>query len=265
MVCRKEDVKKVSFAKQDVEFQTSWLQKKAEHYRLKYASAAQLDATVLEALVMLTEANMKDMYMAAGPKFGGWKRQQKKKELSSVSSRFIIVYEHDQMKAFAHFQFTFEESMNTTYEIPVLYWYARQSNGKKQKIYFFFSTSYELQVVNSCRRKGLGRYLMALLEELARHYQMDKVVLTVLKCKLALRTLKNQFTHRLFSSRQYRSSSLLQDTSVGIIKIHDTSTTYGYFRYHIDGISPSKCLSPHKSKDIAYEILSKSIKIETVD
>jgi GNAT superfamily N-acetyltransferase len=44
---------------------------------------------------------------------------------------------------------------------------------------FFFS--YELQVSKSYQGKGLGRYLMTLLEALARHYQMKKVMLTVLK------------------------------------------------------------------------------------
>lgn len=43
---------------------------------------------------------------------------------------------------------------------------------------------YEIQLTDSARRKGLGEFLMKLLEQIGNHWKMDKVMLTVFKCKL---------------------------------------------------------------------------------
>lgn len=37
-----------------------------------------------------------------------------------------------------------------------------------------------MQVEQEYRRKGLGRFIMSALEKMARHYQMEKLILTVL-------------------------------------------------------------------------------------
>jgi hypothetical protein len=128
MIDRKEeDVRKVTYAEKDHDFQVAWFHQKAQkdHYRLDYASATQLDVHALEKLVNLTEANMKQLYQTAGSSWGGWRRKYKKDELSSTSSRLVMVADEknkEDIKAFAHFQFTFESSMKETHEIPVLYW-----------------------------------------------------------------------------------------------------------------------------------------------
>lgn len=44
---------------------------------------------------------------------------------------------------------------------------------------------YEVQLTESARRKGLGEFLMKLLERIGNHWKMDKVMLTVFKCKLS--------------------------------------------------------------------------------
>lgn len=44
---------------------------------------------------------------------------------------------------------------------------------------------YEIQLTESARRKGLGEFLMKLLEQIGSHWKMDKVMLTVFKCKLS--------------------------------------------------------------------------------
>lgn len=41
--------------------------------------------------------------------------------------------------------------------------------------------SYEMQVDKSVQRQGLGRFIMSALDECAKHWGMEKVVLTVLK------------------------------------------------------------------------------------
>lgn len=45
----------------------------------------------------------------------------------------------------------------------------------------FTISSYELQLEEACRRKGLGRFMMQVLELMAFSNQMQKVVLTVFK------------------------------------------------------------------------------------
>lgn len=45
----------------------------------------------------------------------------------------------------------------------------------------FFNFSYELQLETKARRKGIGKFFMNTLEELAKKSLMKKVVLTTLK------------------------------------------------------------------------------------
>lgn len=40
--------------------------------------------------------------------------------------------------------------------------------------------SYEMQVEQEYQRKGLGRFIMHALEKIARHHEMEKLILTVL-------------------------------------------------------------------------------------
>lgn len=44
----------------------------------------------------------------------------------------------------------------------------------------YFSFSYELQIVDGYKNKGLGEHLMKTLESLAKVWEMDRVVLTLL-------------------------------------------------------------------------------------
>jgi len=46
-------------------------------------------------------------------------------------------------------------------------------------MFFFVSISYELQLEPECRRKGLGRFLLQVLELMAFKANLSKVVLTV--------------------------------------------------------------------------------------
>lgn len=40
--------------------------------------------------------------------------------------------------------------------------------------------SYELQIEKDYQRKGLGRFFISALERMAKHYNMEKLILTVL-------------------------------------------------------------------------------------
>lgn len=44
----------------------------------------------------------------------------------------------------------------------------------------FICFSYEMQVVKEYQRKGLGKFIMTILDKMAKHYEMEKLVLTVL-------------------------------------------------------------------------------------
>lgn len=44
----------------------------------------------------------------------------------------------------------------------------------------FILCSYELQIERDYQRKGVGRFMIRLLERLARHFAMEKLILTVL-------------------------------------------------------------------------------------
>lgn len=66
---------------------------------------------------------------------------------------------NESLAAFVHFRFDIEES------IEVLY-------------------LYEIQLEKNVRKKGLGRYLMSLMETIAFHYNMKSIVLTVLRSEV---------------------------------------------------------------------------------
>jgi hypothetical protein len=42
---------------------------------------------------------------------------------------------------------------------------------------------FEIQLMESARNRGLGEYLMGLLSQIGSYWKMDKVMLTVFKCK----------------------------------------------------------------------------------
>lgn len=54
----------------------------------------------------------------------------------------------------------------------------------RRRIYKFtkqiISHSYELQIEETYQRKGLGRFMIGAMEKLAKHYEMEKLILTVL-------------------------------------------------------------------------------------
>ncbi|KAJ1547651.1 hypothetical protein HK405_005270 [Cladochytrium tenue] len=79
----------------------------------------------------------------------------------------------------------------------------------------------ELQLVESARRRGIGRYLMSLLEAIGRREGTRKAMLTVFKSN---------------------SQAL---------------AFYSRLGYKPDGISPSRCLPPAEAEEYSYEIMSK--------
>lgn len=104
--------------------------------------------------------NMRTMYEEVG---WGWKEVEKRKEVLHKESRFVLLSRKDnplETVAYAIFRFVWDDDDEPEY--PVLY-------------------CYELQVEKSAQNKGAGVVLMRMLQQIAEHYGMKKVSLTVFK------------------------------------------------------------------------------------
>ncbi|KZS03007.1 N-alpha-acetyltransferase 40 [Daphnia magna] len=160
---------------------------------LKCCKASQLDKITIDQLFELLKKNMKQMYEESA---WGWNEKDKFFEMTENSAWYLIASTKEgKTIAFSHFRFDMD------YGLPVLY-------------------CYELQLELECRHKGLGRFMLQVLELMAFSANLRKVVLTV-------------FVHNL--------------NAVGFFKSHG---------YVVDETSPASTLE----EQFDYEILSKSNK-----
>ncbi|KAI7894250.1 uncharacterized protein EV154DRAFT_536665 [Mucor mucedo] len=81
---------------------------------------------------------------------------------------------------------------------------------------------YEIQLMASARGRGLGEFLMHLLDRVGCHWKMDKVMLTVFK--------SNEGAFRFYTKK---------------------------LGFELDEISPGACLPRSKARLFDYELLSK--------
>ena len=100
----------------------------------------------------------------------GWSNPEKRRELAHSDARFLVAFKHKQPHrndadddddtpiGFVHFRFEVEDSDGS----PVAY-------------------VYELQVEDEMKGRGVGTALMAAVESIAKHAQMTRTALTVLK------------------------------------------------------------------------------------
>lgn len=113
-----------------------------------------LDETVKQWIFNLTKTNMKSKYEDCS---WGWNDTKKYEELTDEDAWYLIAQSTDgKPLGFSHFRFDLDEG------IEVLY-------------------CYELQIEPSIMRRGLGKFMMQILELVAFTNHMRKVVLTVLK------------------------------------------------------------------------------------
>lgn len=159
----------------------------------------QVDGQTFETVFNILEQNMKAEYDAC---YWGWNEKDKKDELKEKNPWFLIAKNSEsQIVAFAHFKFDFDE------EIPVLY-------------------CYEVQVREDMRGKGVGKFLMQILELIGSKAEMQKIMITVFK-------------------HNPRAIHFFTD----ILKYVDDET------------SP-KFMDPIDEKEYCYEIMSKPLKIK---
>merc|ERR1711936_872447 len=115
----------------------------------------ELESETKDWIVDLMERNMKDMYVKSE---WGWNQANKKAELLEEAAWYLLAREADTSKpvAFSHFRF------DMGHVDDVLY-------------------CYEIQLEESVRRKGLGKFMMKVLELMMMKADLLKIMLTVFK------------------------------------------------------------------------------------
>ncbi|XP_064432331.1 N-alpha-acetyltransferase 40 isoform X1 [Mirounga angustirostris] len=102
----------------------------------------------------LTKTNMQTMYEQSE---WGWKDREKREEMTDDRAWYLIAWESSSVPvAFSHFRFDVECGDEVLY-------------------------CYEVQLESKVRRKGLGKFLIQILQLMANSTQMKKVMLTVFK------------------------------------------------------------------------------------
>lgn len=113
-----------------------------------------LDDRVVDWAFQLTKRNMQTKYENSQ---WGWCDNRKREELTDDASWFLIAESIDGTPiGFSHFRFDIDENMEVLYV-------------------------YELQLEFTVLRRGLGKFMMQILELIAWKNNMRKVILTVLK------------------------------------------------------------------------------------
>jgi len=145
----------------------------------------------------LLKTNMKALYEGSS---WGWDEKIKRDEMLEDNARYLLAYDaDDKVVAMSHFRFDVDE------DVEVLY-------------------CYEVQLSQIVRRKGLGKFLMQILELMAMKAKMKKVILTVFKA--------NSHANNFFTKMKYK----------------------------VDDTSPS--LDTEDEENYDYEILSKPLMVK---
>ncbi|XP_076659562.1 N-alpha-acetyltransferase 40 [Halictus rubicundus] len=103
------------------------------------------------------ERNMKTMYEQCD---WGWDPIAKKQELTEPAAWYLVASSNNTFLGFSHFRFDIDHREEVLY-------------------------CYEIQLEVAVRRKGLGQFMMSILESMALKNKMQKVVLTVFKHNLS--------------------------------------------------------------------------------
>ncbi|XP_054759077.1 N-alpha-acetyltransferase 40-like [Lytechinus pictus] len=161
----------------------------------------ELEKDVTDWVLSLVKTNMQSLYEDSD---WGWKEREKKEELLDEQAQYLIARTaDDQLVGFCHFRFDLD------FEDEVIY-------------------CYEIQLTPEVRRKGLGKFLMQILELLAFRTKMKKVMVTVFKNNI----VATNFFKKVLN-------------------------------YEIDETSPS-IYDPMNPEEYCYEIMSKTIKPKKV-
>ncbi|XP_022907282.1 N-alpha-acetyltransferase 40 [Onthophagus taurus] len=178
-----------------------------------------LDEAIKEWIFDLEKRNMKQKYDDCS---WGWRDWKKKDELMHDSAWYLIAQTIDGVKiGFSHFRFDLES------EIEVLY-------------------CYELQIEPEYVGKGLGKFMMQILELIAFTNNMRKVVLTILKnnpCSNFFKHIKYQIDepslcHKDEASHPYE---ILSKVNKKLISTEEMEAHHGHGHSH----NQSHCCPGH--------------------
>jgi len=127
---------------------------------LETTKAPALDKEAKDKIFELLENNMKAMYIASD---WGWNETNKKTELFEDTAWYLIARQQDgAMVAYAHFRYDMD------FDDDVLY-------------------VYEIQLASTVQKKGLGKFMLKVLELLSIKADMTKIMATVFKHNNAAR------------------------------------------------------------------------------
>jgi len=121
---------------------------------------SELGDDIIDWAYQLTKSNMQSLYEASE---WGWNDEEKKKEMTDKKAWYLLARDTlnpASLLAVCHFRFDVED------DVRVLY-------------------CYEIQLCEEVRRKGLGKFLMQILELIAFKTSMEKVMLTVFRHNVA--------------------------------------------------------------------------------
>ncbi|ESO93537.1 hypothetical protein LOTGIDRAFT_56489, partial [Lottia gigantea] len=124
------------------------------HLCIECNRVTDLDESVIDWAFQLTKSNMETLYEDSE---WGWKDKDKREEMVDDNAWYLIVRDEGYKPVgFVHFRFDME------YDEEVLY-------------------CYEIQLEKNYRNKGLGKFLMQILQLIANKTEMLKVMLTAFK------------------------------------------------------------------------------------
>jgi GNAT superfamily N-acetyltransferase len=122
-------------------------------YQIEIIHAIELSIEYQKQIIDLFENNMKSFYEQS---HDGYQAEEKRKELFSNQSRYLVIRSSNCLIAFTHFRFDMD------YGSRVIY-------------------LYELQIERNYQGQGLGKWIVEQLKILCQKTQMSKIVLTVHK------------------------------------------------------------------------------------
>ncbi|RXN21671.1 N-alpha-acetyltransferase 40 isoform X1 [Labeo rohita] len=193
-----------------------------------------LSPDTVEWAYELTRANMQTLYEQSE---WGWKEREKREEMKDERAWYLLARDADSTPlAFSHFRFDVECGDEVLY-------------------------CYEVQLESKVRRKGLGKFLIQILQLIANSTQMKKVMLTVFKHNHGAYQFFREALQPLYSPKRSMMAVAIATIACyaySVLKYDFTNGRPLPFRFEIDETSPS--MSGCCGEDCSYEILSRRTK-----
>ncbi|KAL4424423.1 hypothetical protein ABPG77_005666 [Micractinium sp. CCAP 211/92] len=170
---------------------------------LRFFAAAELPAELAEWALALTRAHMADLYSAC-PGWG-WSEAKKRAELTHPSARYLVLFEQTAAAAGDGQHAAQQSGQDGSHTAagdpaaaapaaaeqlgrlgqPLAFLHYRFEEEEGEAVLY----CYEIQVVQAAQGKGVGRFLMQLLELIGRRSGVARLMLTVFHANVAATAL----------------------------------------------------------------------------